>query len=134
MCTAEAPRLSPVSLSLAFFWHSATRSASDSAIISNLEMPRIMLQGRMDDVEMEVEDKELPRKAMGARMTGHAANQRRAVMRGEPAFDGSQRASSWAPPDQVKPGPEADDHGCMASTECVLFLWGLCLVTLACWP
>lgn len=55
----------------------------------------------MDDVEMEVEDKDLPRKAMGARLTGHAANQRREVLRGEPAFDGSQRASSWAPPNQV---------------------------------
>ncbi|KAK9842705.1 hypothetical protein WJX74_000977 [Apatococcus lobatus] len=60
------------------------------------------LQGRMDNVEMEVEDKDLPRKAMGARVTGHAANQRRAVMRGEPAFDGSQRTSSWSPPEQVK--------------------------------
>ena len=64
-----------------------------------------MLQGRMDEVEMEVEDKDLPRGAMAARVTGHAANQRRAVLRGEPAFDGSQRSSSWSPPDRVSIPP-----------------------------
>ncbi len=63
----------------------------------------------MAGAEGQMEDGGLTRRGMGARMGGNAANARRSVQRGEPAFDGSQRSSNSQPPARVSPPQETQE-------------------------